>query len=120
MVALESPVTKAVAMGAQVMDFLGIPMAIGNSPSIVVTVVISTGRILALQASSTASRMAAPALLRTFMKSMSISESLTATPARPTTARKLATVKVDRVRNSPKTTPMTAKNMADMIMRGWT
>ena len=48
-VALIKPDTKAVAMGAQEMDLLGIPMAIGNSPSVVVMVVISTGRIRAAQ-----------------------------------------------------------------------
>ena len=48
-VALINPDTKAVAMGAQEMDLLGIPMAMGSRPKVVVMVVIRTGRMRAAQ-----------------------------------------------------------------------
>ena len=105
-------------MGAQEMDLVGIPMAMGKSPSMVVTVVISTGRILAAAASMTASRNGLPFLTRTFINSSSSSESFTATPASPTTARKLPMVKVVLVRNSPMTTPMSAKGTAEIMIMG--
>ena len=44
-VALESPATKAVVIDAHSMERLGIPSAIGINPSIVVTVVMMTGRL---------------------------------------------------------------------------
>ena len=46
-VALIRPDTKAVAIGAQEMDLLGMPIAIGKRPRVVVMVVINTGRIRA-------------------------------------------------------------------------
>ena len=71
---LERPVQKAVAIGAQEMDLLGIPIAMGRRPSIVVAVVIRTGLILRLQPSITASRIFLPSLRLTFIKSINMRE----------------------------------------------
>jgi hypothetical protein len=49
---------------------------------------------------------------------MSTSASFTTTPVTPTTAMKLFTVKRPWVRNFPKTTPISEKTTADMIIRG--
>lgn len=117
-VALTSPVANAVAMGDHSMDLLGIPIAMGRSPKIVVTVVINTGRILALQASMMDSLKPFPSLFLIFIKSTRIRESFTATPASPTTAIKLPMVNVDLVRNIPNTTPMNAKATAEIMIKG--
>ena len=119
-VALIRPDTKAVAIGAQEIDLLGIPMAIGNSPKVVVTVVIRTGRMRAAQDSMMACRKGFPMRRRTFIKSISSSESLTARPANPIMARKLPMVKVVRVIYNPKTTPIRAIGTDEMIINGWT
>ena len=53
-------------MGAQEMDLLGIPMAMGSSPRVVVMVVIKTGRMRTAQDSMMAWRKGFPWRMRTF------------------------------------------------------
>ena len=74
---------------------------------------------LAAQASMMASRSGRPALMRTFMNSMSNSELFTATPAKPTMAMNDPMVNVVLVKKRPMTTPISANGTAEMMITGW-
>ena len=68
-VALERPETNAIAIGDHEIDLYGIPMVMGIRPSIVVTVVINTGLILAAHASIIPFLRSFRCFTRTFIKS---------------------------------------------------
>ena len=119
-VAKASPNAMLTAIGFQLSTWLEVDRRIGINPAMVVTVVIRIGRSRTVPALIREFHLSTPFSLSLFTKSTRISESFTTTPARASTAIRVIIENGSAVMIKPNITPMMAKGIVSITMKGCT